>query len=113
MEIVKLLKNQIEDIDLPENVNEVYYLKNKLEMIGYGFINYNSLNEIEIFIKEDYREEGNGKILFDAIYKDFNKKDIHLRIDLNNYPMLKIVEEYNGLDLGTNDGFVSYVIKKD
>ncbi len=113
MEIVKISKDKTNDMDLPDNVFDVYYLKNELETIGYGFINYDSDNEIEIFIKDEYREEENGKKLFEAIYNDFSKDEIKLKVDLENYPMIKIIEEFNGLNIGTRDGIVRYVIKKD
>ena len=112
MEIVKIKKEKINDIDLPDNVKEVYYLKNELETIGYGFINYDASNEIELFIKEDYRGEECGKELFKQLYDDFAKDIIHLEVDYKNYPMIKIINEFNALDLGTNDGIVKYVIKK-
>ena len=113
MEIVKINKNKISDMELPDNVNDVYYLKNELETIGYGFINYDSDNEIEIFIKEEYRGEENGKKLFETIFNDFSKKEIKLKVDLENYLMIKIIEEFNGLNIGTREGIVKYVIKKD
>ena len=113
MEIIKMNREAISDFDLPGNVNDVYYLKNELETIGYGFINYNSPKEIEIFIKEEYRGEECGKDLFQAIYNDFEKDVIHLEVELENYPMIKIIEEFNGINLGTNEGITRYVIKKN
>ena len=113
MEIVKIKKEVVDDLDLPLNVKEVYYLKNELETIGYGFINYDADNEIEIFIKEEYREYENGKKLFTELFNDFDRNEINLRVELSNYPMIKIIEEFNGLNLGTRDGIVKYVIKKN
>ena len=113
MEIIKVLKDTVQDIDLPMQVEEVYLLKNQLDIVGYGFINYDSSNEIEMFIKEDYRGEENGKLLFKKLYKDFKKGTIRLEIDINNYPMLKIVEEFGGTNLGAFEGKESYVIKKN
>ena len=112
MEIVKISREQIDDLDLPVGVSEVYYLKNELETIGYGFIDCNADNEIEIFIKEEYRKEENGKKLFSAIFKDFPKEEIKVQVEVTNYPMIKIIEEFNGLSIGTRDGIVKYVIKK-
>jgi hypothetical protein len=112
MEIIKISKDAIKDIDLPESVNEVYYLKNDLETIGYGFINYDSNNEIEIFIKDEYRGEDCGKELFQRLYDDFERDIINLEVKIENYPMIKIINEYKALDLGTNEGIVKYVIKK-
>jgi len=112
MEIVKIDRTKIDDLDLPDNVKEVYYLKNELETIGYGFINYGSMKEIEIFIKDDYRGEEHGKMLFKELYDHFLGDVIHMEIELENYPMIKIVEEFNGINLGTNDGIVRYILKK-
>lgn len=113
MEIIKLSRDKITDLDLPENVMEVYFLKNALDVVGYGFINYNSVNEIEIFIKEDYRGEEYGSELFSKLYDSFEGREIHLQVELSNYPMIRIVEGYNPLNIGTHDGLVSYVLKKD
>lgn len=113
MEIIKLDKSKINDLDLPDGVSSVYYLKNKLENIGYGFINYDSPKEIELFIKEDYRSDDLGKELFKRIYDDFERDLIHIEVELENYPMIKIIEEFNGVNVGTNQGITSYVIKKN
>ena len=112
MEIVKINREKIEDLDLPNNVSEVYFLKNELEVLGYGFINYMAKNEIEIFIKEDYRGDEHGKELFAKIFSEFKGEEVHLQVSLDNYPMIKIIENYNPLNLGTNKKITSYVIKK-
>ena len=113
MEIIKMKKEAVEGFDLPNSVTDVYYLKNELETIGYGFINYNAPKEIEIFVKDEYRGEECGKELFQTIYNDFLNDVIHLEVELENYPMIKIVEEFNGINLGTNEGVTRYIIKKN
>ena len=112
MEIIKIERNKISDLDLPDSVKDVYYLKNELETVGYGFINYGSLKEIEMFIKEDYRGEEHGKELFKRLYDDFEGDTIHLEVELANYPMIKIIEDFNGVNIGTNDGNTRFIIKK-
>ncbi len=112
MEIIKINREKIEDLDLPANVTEVYFLKNELEILGYGFINYNTKNEVELFIKEDYRGDEHGKELFSKLFSEFQGEAIHLQVSLDNYPMIKIIEGYNPLNLGTNKRITSYVIKK-
>ena len=37
---------------------------------------------------------------------------IHLEVELANYPMIKIIEDFNGVNIGTNDGNTRFIIKK-
>lgn len=138
MLIIKTDRNLINDIDLPEEIESIYlgyydnnrddlkeidnkdvkelinYLdKEKVEIAGYGYTNYDSANDIELFIKEDYRGSLCGEELFERILKDCDKERLSFSIALENYPMIRILEKHNAINLGTNNGIIKYVMKKD
>jgi len=138
MIIIKTDRKLINDIDLPEEIESIYlayynnnrndlkdietkdvkelinYLeKEKVEIAGYGYINYDSANDIELFIKEDYRGSLCGEELFSKILKDCDRDKLCFTVALENYPMIRILEKYNAINLGTNNGIVKYVMKKD
>jgi GNAT superfamily N-acetyltransferase len=101
----------VENKDVKELIN--YLEKEKVEIAGYGYMNFDSANEIEIFVKEDYRGSLCGEELFERILKDCNKERLSFNVALENYPMIRILEKHNAINLGTNNGIVKYVMKKD
>ena len=112
---IKIVSKDIVDFDLPAMVENVYLMRNELDVIGYGFLNYGSNNDLEIFIKEDYRGNHYGKNLFAYLLNEVkDRKELKFHIDHTNYPMIRIIEKYNPLNMGTSEGVREYlIIKKD
>lgn len=114
MEFVKLKKEVLDDINIDiKNCNEVYYLKDNTNIIGIGLINLKKENIIDFYIKEKYQGNGYGKILFKNLLeklKEYNLKEITLKIPKDNIKITKIVEDFQGLHISTNKNILEYVI---
>jgi GNAT superfamily N-acetyltransferase len=96
-------------IDNIENINEVYELNVDDLKVGYCIINKNPEDQIKLFIDEDYRSNGYGKLFFKKVLDTFNT-DVF--VATNNRHMINIIESNNGKELYRKDGMNYYVIPK-
>jgi len=111
--IRKANESVIETLNLPVEFIEIYELVKDDTVIGYGVINQDVRNMITIYILEEYRGNGYGKILFDMILekiKGLGHKEIYLTFDKNNIMMKKIVLAKSGLEISIDNDKVTYVM---
>ena len=112
IELIKVDK-QIGAILKIVDYKSLFKLTKDNKTIGYGTINKDEKNLIYIFIEENLRGNGYGKILFSKMLEEIKKeghKDIIVQFKINNIPMLKIVENNGGLNLSTEEGIFKYLI---
>lgn len=112
LELVKVDKNinQIREI---VDYEDIYKLVKDDKIIGYGTINKDKENIIYVFIEQDLRGNGYGKILFSEMIKIIEKlgyKDVKIIFKRENIQMLKITEKMGGLHLSSKEGEVQYLI---
>ena len=111
--IRKANKSVVEFLNLPVEFVEIYELLKDDSVIGYGVINQDIRNMITIYILEEYRGNGYGKILFELILekiKELGHKEIYLTFDKNNIMMKKIVVSKSGLEISLDGDKVTFVI---
>ena len=96
-------------IDNIENVKEVYELIKDDLKVGYCIINKDPKDQIKLFIDENYRSNGYGKLFFKKVLDMFNE-DVFVKTD--NRHMMNIIEKYNGIELSRKKGINYYVIPK-
>lgn len=96
-------------IENKEDIKEVYeFIKND-NKIGYGIIKNNNEDQLQIFIYEDYRSNGYGKLFFGKMLETI-KQDI--RVKTNDNHMINIIDFYNGKELSRNKGMRVFLIPK-
>ena len=96
---------------LVEKQSEIYVLKKDNIIIGYGKINNDVNNRIEIFIISEYRGNGYGKELFSNLVKTFNTIDIiYLTFENANIIAKRIVEKFGAKQDSIINGIIKYVL---
>lgn len=96
-----------------EEYHYCYKLVKDEETIGFGTINKNKENLLFVFISEENRGNGYGKILFEKMLqetKNIGHKEARVTFNKGNIPMLKIVSDNGGVHLSSNEELVKYVI---
>lgn len=82
--------------------------------LGVGTINKDKENLIYIYIKQELRGNGYGKILFSKMMEQAKKEghqEIKVTFPKDNIQMIKIVDDNGGLQQATNNNQVKYIIK--
>lgn len=111
MNINKIDKINEFDIDIPDNIKEIYEVVNDNIKIGYVFILDDNINEIYIYIKEEYRSNGYGTEVFKNILKKFNdRKELFFNIDLKNIIAICMIVNQGGINLGNSRGYTKLVL---
>ena len=91
-----------------ENINDCINLVKDEITIGYA-----KINPIEVFVDENYRGNGYGKMLFKALLEEAKNKGLdHLNVKFSkkNIPMRKIITDFNGERISLDDDDLTYVI---
>ena len=91
----------------------LYRLVKDEKTIGFGTINKDKENGIYIYIEENLRGNGYGKLLFSKVIEEVKKnglKEIKVTFNKENIQVLKIVKANNGLHVSTNNEKVKYLI---
>jgi len=91
----------------------IYKLVKDDKTIGYGTINKDKENMVFIFIEENSRGYGYGKMLFMKILEELKNKgfkEIKVVFKKENMQMLKIVTGVGGLHLSSLGENVKYVV---
>lgn len=104
-ELVKVNKDEI-NIDNKESINDFYLFKVDGKKVGYGFTTNISDDMIKIYIDEEYRSNGYGKILFGKMLELF---DCDVKLKTSNKHMYNIICSYGG-KLAYNAGDLSMFI---
>ena len=111
LKVNKIISNDINDMfDILGN-EEIYSLDLDNQNIGYGIIRNNVDNQVEVYILKDYQGNGYGSYLFNYLINHF-KKDIKLKVDINNMIIRRIIRKNNGIELWRDGHNIYYVIKK-
>lgn len=109
----KLLDHELkEEVDIKDN-SLVYILEKDHQIIGYGFLNNEKENRIEILIKDEYQSNGYGKILFEKMIEELKKigdREVKLTISKDNYRIKNIIKSFNGIQLSNYNGKEEYLI---
>lgn len=112
MQFYKLENNIIKNMNIKED-SEVFALEKENTIIGYGIIDKKNINELEIFIKEEYRSNGYGKLLFAKMLEELKKqnyKEVKLAFSRNNYRIKSIIINFGGLQIHTNANEETYIV---
>ena len=96
-------------LDIDDNIEEIYELLKDDIKVGYCIINKDPKDKIKLYIDDDYRSNGYGKLFFGKVLDMFNE-DVFVKTD--NRHMMNIIEKYNGIELNRKNGINYYVIPK-
>ena len=103
--------NELINFLINENYSDVYILRNDEIIIGYGKINTDVNNKVEIFILPEYRGNGYGKQLFDNLIKTINNLNcIMITFENNNVIAKRIIESFGGKQESLTAGIVRYIL---
>lgn len=109
VEVDKRIESILEIVDY----KKIYKLVKDDKIIGYGTINKDIENLVYIFIEENSRGEGYGKLLFSKMLEKVRIegfKEIRLVFRRNNIQMLKIIKGVEGLHISSIGEEVKYVV---
>lgn len=90
-----------------------YLLTQDNKEIGCGYIFAREINPIEIYIIEEMRSNGYGKLLFTKLLQivyDSGRINLVFDIELQNYRMNNILSSLGAQHVGTNDEKNRWVI---
>ncbi len=74
---------------------EISYLVNG-EKLGYVIIEVlDTINIIDVFVKESYRGRGISKILFDYLFNNYKNVRFMLEVRSKNFVAINLYESYN------------------
>ena len=91
--------------------SDVYVIKKDDVVIGWGKINHNEDNKIEISILHEYRGNGYGTELFRELLKTFDKSEIiYLTFEDSNIIAKRIVEKFGAKQDSMVNGMIKYVL---
>lgn len=94
-------------------VNNNYDILLDNNKIGYINIISNPFNIIELFIEENYRGNGYGSNSFKLLMDEFRKDNINnliITIQVDNIPMMRIINHYKCIIKNKNEELVTYEI---
>ena len=92
---------------------EKYIMKINNQEIGFGYLIETEINPIEIFINEDQRSNGYGKLLFAKllqICKEKGLKVLFFELKNEDYRMIIIITSLGARHIGTNYGINKFVL---
>ena len=95
------------------NFDQCFKLLKDDRPLGVGTINKDEENLIYIYIKQELRGNGYGKILFSKMMDVAKKKgfeEIKLTFPKDNIQMVKIVDDNNGIQQSVIDDEVKYIV---
>ena len=95
------------------NYDKCFKLVKDGRPLGVGTINNDKENQIYIYIKQELRGNGYGKVLFSKMMEQAKKEgyqEVKVTFPKNNIQMIKIVNDNGALHLSTNKNKVKYVI---
>ena len=81
--------------------------------LGVGTINKDKENLIYIYIKQELRGNGYGKVLFSKMMEEAKKEgyqEVKVTFPKDNIQMVKIVDDNGGVEQSVNENEVKYVI---
>ena len=96
-----------------KNDAEKYELKNGEQVIGFAYYFGTEINPIEIYVNENERSNGYGKLLFAKmleVAKEKGAKSLFFQIEDNNYIVSNIVSSAGAIHLSSTDGITKWVL---
>ena len=111
--MIKLVENKEESNSKMKDSQYFYEFQKDNNTLGWATINKDDENKLYIFIDENFRGNGYGKLLFSEMMKELRNKDYkQFKVIFNkeNIPMLKIVEDNNGLQIGADTKLFKFEI---
>lgn len=112
IDFYKIDNNIITELKEIEN-DGIYALTKEKEIIGYGIKTKDCKNKLQIIIKEEYRSNGYGKLLFGKMLEELKKEnynEIKLTFNRDNYRIKNIIIYYGGIQLHTNEKEETYIL---
>lgn len=109
--MIELIKEKEENLQ-SEKYDYCYKLVNGEQLLGFGTINKNEENKIFIYINENQRGNGYGKILFSKMLgetKNLGYDDIEITFSKENKPMEKIANDNGGKRTSVDKDSVKYI----
>ena len=95
------------------NFDKCFKLVKDDKPLGVGTINKDKENLIYIYIKQELRGNGYGKILFSKMMEEAKKEgyqEVKVTFPKDNVRMVKIVDDNGGVQQSTDNNQVKYVI---
>ena len=95
------------------NFDKCFKLLKDDRPLGVGTINKDEENQIYIYIKQELRGNGYGKVLFSKMMDEAKKEGYHevkVTFPKDNIQMVKIVDDNGGLQQSNDNNLVKYVI---
>ena len=102
-------------IEIVKDYNDKYDIYYKIikdnNDIGYIGVLFDSINIINIFVKNNYQGYGYGSKSFDLVLNELkNIYKIIITIPSDNIKMLRIVNHYKNIIINKNDDLITYSI---
>lgn len=112
--VLEICKNDILRTNLfsLNNEDELYQYKINGEIVGYGVFRNNNYDMIQVYISDKYQNQHYGTQLFSKMIELINKK-IYVSTKEDNVKMIRIILNSGGIELGRNNGIITYEIIKD
>ena len=95
------------------NFDKCFKLLKDDRPLGVGTINKDDENLIYIYIKQELRGNGYGKILFSKMMEEAKKEgyqEVKVTFPKDNVPMVKIIDDNGGVQQTINQNEVKYMI---
>lgn len=95
------------------NFDKCFQLIKDDRPLGVGTINKDKENLIYIYIKQELRGNGYGKVLFSKMMEEAKKEgyqEVKVTFPKDNIQMVKIVDDNGGMQKSTDNNQVKYVI---
>lgn len=94
--------------------SECYILKKDEKTLGYSKIEILENNiDLFIFITEEERGNGYGKLLFKELLKIIKEKNINnfeISVPHNNLPLVRIIDSNKGIEVSRKEKVAKYII---
>ncbi len=87
-------------------------VKQGADVIGLGKINLDK-KDISLYIEKKHQGNGYGRSLFLELIKkskDMDLKEVYLNCLTDNYKIKKIIADFGGVHISTNNGYARYII---
>ena len=91
--------------------DKLYSYKVNNKVVGYGIIKNNKFDMIKLYIDEKYQNNHFGSELFKKLLETINEK-IYVSTTIENIKMIKIILNNHGIEIGRNNGIITYEIKR-
>ena len=95
------------------NANKYYKFEDNNQNVGMAVINNDEQNKFYIYINENCRGKGYGKLLFTEIIKELNNQkynEVKVNCSSNNFQMRKILDDNGAKKIGQMERNFKYLV---